>query len=176
MPISLGIRSPRMAASKQIFRCQHSSFVPQRQWHHLVQGSRGSHLRGELCGQMLLTENGLRRFGGHTPRVSGSRFYSAIGLETNKIRILARHSGDTILRYIQEAPLKSIRVDLGMAAQGRASKAASSSSAAASVHTSKQVSVLEAKIEELERALQVHAQELTTLYEAAKKGVATSYI
>ena len=131
---------------------------------------------GEYCGQPLLTEHGLRKFGGHTPRVSGSRFYAALGLETNKIRIMARRSGDTILRYIQEAPLKSIRSDLGIALQGRSTKAAASSSSACSSAMVSKVTALEAKLEELERTIQVHAQELTTLNEAAKQDTTTSFI
>ena len=101
---------------------------------------------GELCGQELLSEHGLRRFGGHTPRVSGSRFYAALGLDPNKIRILARRSGDTILRYIQEALLKSLRSDLGIALHGRAMKTAAWSGHAASSAAVKKVSVVEARI------------------------------
>ena len=89
---------------------------------------------------------------------------------------MARHSGDTILRYIQEEPLKSIRSDLGIALQRRSSKLAASSAHAASSTTYKIVSALEAKITELERTLQVHAQELTTLNDVAKQDVSTSYI
>ena len=36
-------------------------------------------------------------------------------MEINKIRILARHSGDMILRYVADVPLISIRSDLGLA-------------------------------------------------------------
>ncbi len=35
-------------------------------------------------------------------------------MEVNKIRILARHSGDQILRYVQDTPLRTLRVDLGL--------------------------------------------------------------
>ena len=35
-------------------------------------------------------------------------------MEVNKARIIARHSGDTILRYVPVAPLKSLRTDLGL--------------------------------------------------------------
>ena len=70
-----------------------------------------------LCaamGQPLHDHVGARRFGGHTPRVTGSRVLAAGGMEVNKIRIIARHSGDTILRYVADAPLKSLRADLGL--------------------------------------------------------------
>ena len=57
---------------------------------------------------------GLRLFGGHTARITGAQVLAAIGLEINKIRLLAIHSGDTILRYVSEAPLKSLKSDLGL--------------------------------------------------------------
>ena len=74
---------------------------------------------GTACGQPLLSDHGLRLFGGHIPRVTGARYYAALGLEINKIRLLARHSGETILRYVLETPLASIRSDLGIASRGR---------------------------------------------------------
>ena len=69
---------------------------------------------GDLLGQPLTSVDGLRLFGGHTPRVIGAQTFAAMGIEVNKIRILARHSGDTILRYVVEAPLRSLRADLGL--------------------------------------------------------------
>ena len=50
-------------------------------------------------GQPLVDDTGLRLFGGHTPRVTGAQVRAVLGIEVNKIRILARHSGDTILGY-----------------------------------------------------------------------------
>ena len=110
-----------MVAGQQAFRRKHRYTLPTSGG---LVASKAAVLRTfeilrEECGQPIFTEHGLRRFGGHTPRVGGSRFYVALGLETNKIRIIAMYSGDTILRYIQEAPLKSIRSDLGIALQGR---------------------------------------------------------
>ena len=52
-----------------------------------------------LLNQPLTSPDGLRLFGGHTARVTGAQTFALAGLEVNKIRILARHSGDTILRY-----------------------------------------------------------------------------
>ena len=69
---------------------------------------------GSTIGQLLHNAEGLRLFGGHTPRVTGAQAFAALGIEVNKIRILARHSGDTILRYVSDAPLKSLRSDLGL--------------------------------------------------------------
>ena len=69
---------------------------------------------GASLGQPLHDTSGTRLFGGHTPRVTGSRVLSAAGMEINKVRIMARHSGDTILRYVSDAPLESLRADLGL--------------------------------------------------------------
>jgi hypothetical protein len=41
-----------------------------------------------------------------------------LGVEIAKLRILARHSGDQILRYVQDAPLRCLRTDLGLPANG----------------------------------------------------------
>ena len=101
---------------------------------------------GEQCEPPIFTEHGLRRFGGHTPRVSGAQFYAALGLEVNKIRLLARHSGETIHCYVQNAPLKCIRNDLGLALQGRSRVASSSRSSSTTVATAR-ILPLEAKVE-----------------------------
>jgi len=69
---------------------------------------------GAALGQPLHDAAGTRRFGGHTPRVTGARVLAAAGMEVNKVRIIARHSGDTILRYVADAPLESLRTDLGL--------------------------------------------------------------
>lgn len=69
---------------------------------------------GGLMGQPLKDSSGLRLFGGHTHRVTGPQLLAVLGVEVNKTRILARHTGDTILRYVQDAPLKSLRLDLGL--------------------------------------------------------------
>jgi hypothetical protein len=68
---------------------------------------------GSLIGQPLLSEVGIRLFGGHSPRVTGAQLLAAAGVEISKVRILARHSGDAILRYVSDAPLKSLRAELG---------------------------------------------------------------
>ena len=68
----------------------------------------------ELLQQPLQSPDGLRLFGGHTARVTGAQAFALEGLEVNKIRILARHSGDTILRYVADVPLRTLRADLGI--------------------------------------------------------------
>ena len=69
---------------------------------------------GTMTGLPLRSPAGMRLFGGHTTRVTGSREYAARGMEVNKVRILARHSGDMILRYVQDTPLRKLRGDLGL--------------------------------------------------------------
>ena len=69
---------------------------------------------GVKCGQPILTETGVRAFGGHTARVTGAQTFAALGLEINKVRLMARHSGETIMRYVADAPLRSLRTDLGL--------------------------------------------------------------
>ena len=64
--------------------------------------------------QPLQSPDGLRLFGGHTARVTGAQTFALAGLEVNKIRILARHSGDSILRYVADVPLRTLRADLGI--------------------------------------------------------------
>ena len=76
---------------------------------------------GLLCEQPLISDTGLRLFGGHTPRVAGAQLFAAMGIEINKIRLLAHHSGDAIHRYVQEAPLRSLRADLGLPSAGMSS-------------------------------------------------------
>lgn len=76
----------------------------------------------QLCDQPIVNSEGLRLFGGHSIRVTGAQALADSGVEVAKLRILARHSGDTILRYVAESPLSAMRTDLGL------STAASSSS------------------------------------------------
>jgi hypothetical protein len=66
----------------------------------------------EHTGETLVKENGLRRFGGHTPRVTGSRHWASMGLDMLKIQVLARWGSAVILRYVAEAPLQSITTDI----------------------------------------------------------------
>ena len=115
---------------------------------------------GLLCGQPLISDTGLRLFGGHTPRVTGSQLLAAIGIEINKIRLMARHSGDAINRYVQDAPPRSLRADLGLPSTGMTAQPASSGSSAAAAATLKRVALLEATVAKLDSSLREHAQAL----------------
>ena len=69
-----------------------------------------------LVGQPTQADNGSRLLGGHSARVTGAQILAAHGIEVNRIRILARHSGDTILRYVGDAPLAALRMEMGQPA------------------------------------------------------------
>ena len=92
-----------------------------------------------------------------------------MGVEINKLRILARHSGDSILRYVADAPLKSLRSDLGLPATGLTSSS-SSSSFALGAKSSKALDLVLSRLKKLETAmvtlqvyLQTQAQDLVGL-------------
>ena len=130
---------------------------------------------GVLCGQPLLSEKGLRLFGGHTPRVTGSQLYARAGLEINKIRILARHMGDTILRYVKDAPLASIGRDLGLATRIKQVAAASSTDARDTDHK-KRIKSLEATVAGLAALIEGHASELAGITTAARSAPRGDFI
>ena len=106
---------------------------------------------GAALGQPLHDTAGTRRFGGHTPRVTGARVLAAAGMEINKVRIMARHSGDTILRYVSDAPLESLRADLGL--DSLPNKTAPSFSLNASNEKQKLTAAVRARVVKLEDAL-----------------------
>lgn len=56
-------------------------------------------------GGRVRSPTGTRLFGGHSFRVSGAQMLAALGIEVVKIMVLARWAGETVLRYIREAPL-----------------------------------------------------------------------
>lgn len=85
------------------------------------------------CGLPLTTREGLRLYGGHSARVTGAQALAAAGISVEKIRILARHSGDTVLRYVAEAPLRTLRADLGLPEPGNPTSGLSGTATAKSV-------------------------------------------
>ena len=80
---------------------------------------------------------------------------AACGVTVEKIRILARHSSDTILRYVREAPLKTLRRDLGLLADcGSASASRAPVSKDRASATTEQLRHALARVEHLDRAVQ----------------------
>ena len=108
-----------------------------------------------------------RPVSGHTPRVTGARVLAASGMDVNKIRIMARRYGDTILRYVSEAPLKSLRADLGLSnipgtdAPSTQFMAGNKSKLTAIVRA--RVEKLENALSRLEAAVKAHAQGIVAL-------------
>ncbi len=116
---------------------------------------------GSMLGQPLFSATGIRLFGGHSPRVTGAQALAAAGVEINKIRILARHSGETILRYVADAPLKSLRADLGIiTARSIAGPSAASSSPAV---LQSRIRLIEAALVTLRSDVQSQAQDVVAL-------------
>ena len=56
----------------------------------------------------MVGNNGGRLFGGHSFRVTGAQRLASLGVEIVKIMVMARWSGETVLRYIKEAPVDSL--------------------------------------------------------------------
>ena len=106
-------------------------------------------------------------FGGHTARVTGSQGLAAAGIEVNKVRILARRSGEVILRYVADAPLKSLRADLGLGslANGRLPDPSSShvQPGSTSAQMRARIQKLEASLHLLEDIVQTQAQDVVGL-------------
>ena len=50
----------------------------------------------------------MRRFGGHSLRVTGARLMAGMGISVVLIQLMARWSSDVVLRYVAEAPLQGM--------------------------------------------------------------------
>jgi hypothetical protein len=116
---------------------------------------------GAMLGQPLVSETGIRTFGGHSARVTGAQALAAVGVEINKIRILARHSGEAILRYVADSPLKSLRADLFTLTARTAGSSASLANSPAAVLT--RLRKLEAATSSLRSDLDTQAQDVVSL-------------
>ena len=66
-------------------------------------------LMGSLA-EPILDPAGRRRYGGHSCRVSGSRFWASLGMELQKLHIFARWGSDVILRYVSDSPLCQVKL------------------------------------------------------------------
>ena len=58
-----------------------------------------------LIGEPLEDHRGVRRYGGHSLRVTGARTMAALGIEIHLIQLMARWSSDVVHRYVADAPL-----------------------------------------------------------------------
>ena len=118
------------------------------------------------CDIPLLSADGLNQFGGHSARVTGARALASHGVEVAKIRILARHSGEAIMRYVADAPLAAIRTDLGMSK-------AKTSSRSISDATSKK---LQAQLDKLVEKVNEQEQQMRALAIAARSNPSIVYV
>ena len=59
-----------------------------------------------LVGEPLVDSQGVRRFGGHSLRVTGARSLAGMGIDLMLIQLMARWSSNVVLRYVSEAPLQ----------------------------------------------------------------------
>ena len=89
------------------------------------------------CGEAPRDPSGRRRFGGHSCRVAGSRFWAGHGMEIYKLQIFARWGSDVILRYVADSPLSQV---------GLQSSSSSSSSSSANKRHIAELSTKVAKL------------------------------
>jgi hypothetical protein len=116
---------------------------------------------GAMIGQPLVGETGIRLFGGHSPRVTGAQLLAAAGVEISKVRILARHSGDAILRYVADAPLRSLRSDLGLRCARLPSPSLGSHNPSSAIHS--RLRILEAALVTIQSEVQSQASDVVAL-------------
>ena len=100
-------------------------------------------------------------FGVHTARVTGAQALATVGVDVNKIRSLARHSGESILRYVADAPLRPLRADLFTLTARSAVGSSSASSTSAAVLA--RLRTLESAITAVRSDAQTQAQDVVAL-------------
>ena len=98
--------------------------------------------------------------------MSGAQLLAASGVAIDKIRILARHSGDAILRYVAEAPLRSLHADLGLP----------SSAPVTALHPGPPLRTIQAQVESALSQLGAHSEELHALRTVATSAPATVFV
>jgi hypothetical protein len=66
----------------------------------------------EATGALIVAENGGKLLGGHSFRVTGAQRLAALGVEVAKIMVMARWAGESVLRYVREAPLETLPAEV----------------------------------------------------------------
>ena len=64
-----------------------------------------------MNGESIFGEDGLRRFGGHSWRVSGARHLARASVHLLAIMALARRATASVLRYIGDAPINCVAAE-----------------------------------------------------------------
>lgn len=62
----------------------------------------------EAYGGQVAQPSGARLLGGHSLRVTRAQRLAALGVDVVKIMVLARWAGESVLRYIRDAPLDNL--------------------------------------------------------------------
>jgi hypothetical protein len=62
----------------------------------------------QAYGDPIAQPNGSRLLGGHSFRVTGAQQLAALGVDVIKIMVLARWAGESVLRYVRDAPLDNL--------------------------------------------------------------------
>ena len=62
----------------------------------------------QAYGDPIMQPNGSRLLGGHSFRVTGAQQLAALGVDMIKIMVLARWAGESVLRYVRDAPLDNL--------------------------------------------------------------------
>ena len=88
---------------------------------------------------------------------------AAAGIEINKIRILARHSGDMILRYVADAPLRTLGADHSAAALRTGLRPSVDLGPNGGTIHNARLNKIEAALRKLEVDLNTQAQDLVAL-------------
>ena len=131
---------------------------------------------GRQLQQTIWSEDGLRLFGGHSARVTGAQLFAALGIDVNKIRILARHSGETIMRYVQDAPLKSLRSDLGLTPYGTVPAKFATASSGSDPISQRRLHALTEAMGRLETLVNEQAEEIASMRELATVETSPQYV
>ena len=102
--------------------------------------------------------------------------FAALGIDVNKIRILARHSGETIMRYVADAPLRSLRSDLGLTPHGTLPTAFAVASRTDDAMVQRKLHSLTVAMARLEQVVAEQNLEVASLRAAAAADPSPSYV
>jgi hypothetical protein len=66
----------------------------------------------QAYGDPIVQPNGSRLLGGHSFRVTGAQQLASLGVDIIKIMVLARWAGESVLRYVRDAPLDNLPAEV----------------------------------------------------------------
>ena len=62
----------------------------------------------QICGEQVTDEQGNRRYGGHSLRVTGAQWLASLGVPLISIQLMARWASDVVAKYVGESPLARV--------------------------------------------------------------------